>query len=119
MNKHAPNSWEARATQSVMAGFTDFPTLDERGPIVLTHGEGVRVFDTEGRSYLDANSGLWNVVCGWGHEGLTEAMVEQTRRFAAYHAFFGRMSDVSVELSEAGGAFPLHARAGVFHQFRL
>ncbi|MFV0473293.1 MAG: aminotransferase [Pikeienuella sp.] len=101
MNKpHAPNSWEARAMDNVMAGFTDFPTLHERGPVVLTHGKGVRVYDTHGRDYLDANSGLWNVVCGWDHEGLIEAMVEQTRRFPAYHAFFGRMSDTSVELSE-------------------
>lgn len=101
MNKpHAPNSWESRVMNNVMAGFTDFPTLHERGPIVLTHGKGVRVYDTEGQDYLDANSGLWNVVCGWDHEGMIEAMVEQTRRFPAYHAFFGRMSDTSVELSE-------------------
>ncbi len=101
MNKpHAPNSWEARAMTSVMAGFTDFPTLKARGPIVLTHGKGVRVYDTEGRDYLDANSGLWNVVCGWDHEGMIEAMVAQTRRFPAYHAFFGRMADSAVALSE-------------------
>lgn len=101
MNKpHNPNSWEGRAMANVMAGFTDFPTLKERGPVVLTHGRGARVYDVAGREYLDANSGLWNVVCGFDHEGLTEAMVEQTRRFPAYHAFFGRMSDTSVALSE-------------------
>ncbi|MEL7462841.1 MAG: aminotransferase [Pseudomonadota bacterium] len=101
MNKiHAPNSWEGRAMASVMAGFTDFPTLQERGPIVLTHGKGARVYDVSGREYLDANSGLWNVVCGFDHEGLTEAMVEQTRRFPSYHAFFGRIADTAVELSE-------------------
>ncbi|MEM7545819.1 MAG: aminotransferase [Pseudomonadota bacterium] len=101
MNKpHAPNSWEGRAMKNVMAGFTDFPTLQERGPVILTHGKGARVYDVAGREYLDANSGLWNVVCGFDHEGLTEAMVEQTRRFPSYHAFFGRMADTSVELSE-------------------
>lgn len=101
MNKPpAPNSWEGRAMDYVMAGFTDLPTMKERGPIILTHGKGSRVYDVAGREYLDANSGLWNVVCGFDHEGLTEAMVEQTRRFPAYHAFFGRMSDTSVALSE-------------------
>ena len=101
MNKpHAPNSWEGRAMANVMAGFTDFPTLNERGPIVLTHGKGARVYDVAGRDYLDANSGLWNVVCGWDHEGMIEAMVAQTRKFPAYHAFFGRIADVAVELSE-------------------
>ena len=101
MNKpHAPNSWEGRAMANVMAGFTDFPTLNERGPIVLTHGKGARVYDVAGRDYLDANSGLWNVVCGWDHQGMIEAMVEQTRKFPAYHAFFGRIADTAVELSE-------------------
>ncbi|MEM7525723.1 MAG: aminotransferase [Pseudomonadota bacterium] len=101
MNKPSSlNSWEGRAMEYVMAGFTDLPNMKERGPIILTHGEGARVYDVAGRDYLDANSGLWNVVCGFDHEGLTEAMVEQTRRFPAYHAFFGRMSDTSVELSE-------------------
>ena len=88
MNKpHAPNSWEGRAIKNMMAGFTDFPTLKERGPIVLTHGKGARVYDVAGRDYLDANSGLWNVVCGFDHEGMMEAMVEQTRRYQLAHAF--------------------------------
>ena len=98
--QYAPNSWEGRALKSVMAGFTDLPTMQERGPIVLTHGEGARVFDVHGRSWLDANSGLWNMVAGFDHTGLQDAMVEQTRRFPGYHAFFGRMADTAVELSE-------------------
>ncbi len=100
MNNLAPNSWEARAMDYVMAGFTDFPTLHERGPVIVTHGKGVRIYDTHGRDYLDANSGLWNVVCGWDDEEMIEAMVAQTRRFPAYHAFFGRIADTAVALSE-------------------
>ncbi|MEM7422626.1 MAG: aminotransferase [Pseudomonadota bacterium] len=100
MNTFAPNSWEGRAMQHVMAGFTDMPTWAGRGPIVLTHGKGARVFDVHGRSWLDANSGLWNMCAGFDHPGLTEAMVEQTRRFPGYHAFFGRISDQAVALSE-------------------
>ena len=69
----AANSWEARAMKHVLAGFTDLPTMKERGPVVLTHGEGARVFDVHGRSWLDANSGLWNVVAGFDHEGLHRA----------------------------------------------
>ena len=67
--QYAPNSWEGRAMKTVMAGFTDLPTIQERGPIILTHGEGARVFDVHGRSWLDANSGLWNMVAGFDHPG--------------------------------------------------
>jgi len=94
------NSWEQRDLLNVFHGFTDLGTLNERGPVVLTHGEGIYVYDVHGKAYLDANSGLWNSVAGFNHEGLTEAMVEQTRKFPGYHSFFGRLSDSTVALSE-------------------
>jgi adenosylmethionine-8-amino-7-oxononanoate aminotransferase len=53
-----------------------------------------------GRQYLDANSGLWNMVAGFDHPGLIAAAQEQYARFPGYHAFFGRMADQTVMLSE-------------------
>ena len=58
------------------------------------------MFDTNGKRYLDANSGLWNMVAGFDHKGLAEAAKAQYDRFPGYHAFFGRMSDQTVALSE-------------------
>lgn len=94
------NSWEMRADTHSLYGFTDFPTIHSRGPVVLTHGKGPYVFDVHGRQYLDANSGLWNMVAGFDHPGLIAAAQEQYARFPGYHAFFGRMSDQTVMLSE-------------------
>jgi len=100
MNDHTPNSWEARADAHVLYGFTDLPTVHKRGAVVLTHGKGPYVFDTQGRQYLDANSGLWNMVAGFDHPGLIAAAQAQYARFPGYHAFFGRLSDQTVMLSE-------------------
>lgn len=100
MRDDAPNSWESRADQYSLYGFTDLPTVRDRGATVLTHGKGPYVFDVHGKQYLDANSGLWNFVAGWDHPGLTEAAKAQYDRFPGYHAFFGRMSDQTVMLSE-------------------
>jgi adenosylmethionine-8-amino-7-oxononanoate aminotransferase len=94
------NSWEERDQRNVFHGFTDLQTLNSNGPVVLTHGEGIFVHDVNGNTYMDANSGLWNSVAGFNHPGLTEAMVAQTRKFPGYHAFFGRISDSTVALSE-------------------
>jgi len=94
------NSWEARADAHSFYGFTDLPTVHDRGAVILTHGEGPYVVDVHGRRYLDANSGLWNMVAGFDHPGLTEAAKAQYDRFPGYHAFFGRMSDQTVMLSE-------------------
>ncbi|MEL7212877.1 MAG: aminotransferase [Pseudomonadota bacterium] len=100
MKDHAPNSWEARADAHSFYGFTDLPTVHDRGTVVLTHGEGPYVVDVHGRRYLDANSGLWNMVAGFDHPRLAEAAKAQYDRFPGYHAFFGRMSDQTVMLSE-------------------
>ncbi|MFC3058152.1 aminotransferase [Paenirhodobacter populi] len=94
------NSWEARADEYSLYGFTDLPSVHERGAVVVTHGEGPYVFDTKGRKYLDSNSGLWNMVAGFDHPGLIKAAQDQYARFPGYHAFFGRMSDQTVLLSE-------------------
>jgi len=100
MTDTAPASWEARAESSSFYGFTDLPSVKARGTVVITHGEGPYVIDTNGRRYLDGNSGLWNMVAGFDHAGLTEAAKAQYDRFPGYHAFFGRMSDQTVMLSE-------------------
>ncbi|SOC04734.1 adenosylmethionine-8-amino-7-oxononanoate aminotransferase [Rhodobacter sp. JA431] len=93
-------SWEQKADDFSLYGFTDLPSVHDRGAVVVTHGEGPYIFDTKGRKYLDANSGLWNMVAGFDHKGLIEAAQAQYARFPGYHAFFGRMSDQTVLLSE-------------------
>ncbi|MBD3765941.1 MAG: aminotransferase class III-fold pyridoxal phosphate-dependent enzyme [Rhodobacterales bacterium] len=100
MRDNAPNSWETRADANSLYGFTDLPSVQERGTVVLTHGEGPYVFDVRGNRYLDSNSGLWNMVAGFDHPGLIAAAQAQYARFPGYHAFFGRMSDQTVMLSE-------------------
>ena len=100
MKDQSPNSWEARADAHAFYGFTDLPTIESRGATVLTHGEGPYVFDVHGRKFLDANSGLWNMVAGFDHAGIAQAAKDQYDRFPGYHAFFGRMSDQTVMLSE-------------------
>lgn len=115
MRDDAPNSWEARADAHSFYGFTDLPSVADRGAVVLTHGRGPYVYDVHGREYLDANSGLWNMVAGFDHPGLAEAAKAQYDRFPGYHAFFGRMSDQTVMLSEKLVEVSPFARGKVFY----
>ncbi|MCK7574833.1 MAG: aminotransferase class III-fold pyridoxal phosphate-dependent enzyme [Chromatiales bacterium] len=119
MRDDAPNSWESRADAFSLYGFTDLPSVHQRGAVVLTHGKGPYVYDVHGRAYLDANSGLWNMVAGCIHPGLTEAAKAQYDRFPGYHAFFGRMSDQTVMLSENWSRSRPRPRTGVLHQLGL
>lgn len=96
----APNSWEARGLHSMLHGFANLNTLRELGPVIMSKGEGIYVEDTQGKRYLEGNSGLWNMVLGFDHPGLIETACEQFRKFPAYHTFFGRVSEPSVVLAE-------------------
>ena len=58
-----------RNTSSHLYGFTDLKSLNERGPLVISYGKGIYVYDTKGSKYLDGNSGLWNQCAGFDHPG--------------------------------------------------
>lgn len=109
------NTWAERADAFSMYGFTDLPSVHQRGAVVVTHGEGPYVFDTEGRRYLDANSGLWNMVAGFDHPGLIAAAKAQYDRLPGYHAFFGRIPDQTVMLNERLVAVSPFPRGKVFY----
>ena len=51
-----------------------------RLPIALAHGRGCRVWDTEGREYLDALGGIAVNTLGHGHPKLVPALQEQIAR---------------------------------------
>jgi len=60
---------------------TDAPTgteallgLYKRAPIELVRGEGVELFDADGRAYLDFTAGIAVNALGYGDEGLREAI---------------------------------------------
>jgi predicted acetylornithine/succinylornithine family transaminase len=49
-------------------------------PIVMTRGEGVRLWDVAGNRYLDMTAGIAACPLGHGHPKLAEAIAEQARR---------------------------------------
>jgi ornithine--oxo-acid transaminase len=51
-------------------------------PVVLTRGEGVHLWDTEGRRYLDMMSAYSAVSFGHGHPALVAALTAQAQRLA-------------------------------------
>jgi adenosylmethionine-8-amino-7-oxononanoate aminotransferase len=52
----------------------------DRSELLLVRGEGYRVWDAEGREYLDASSAALHAVCGYAHPVLTEAVSRQLSR---------------------------------------
>ena len=51
-----------------------------RGSVVFDRGRGCRLFDTNGRSYLDLISGVGVAALGHAHPRLAEAVADQAQR---------------------------------------
>ena len=48
-----------------------------RFPVVFSRGEGVTLYDEEGKSYLDFGSGIGVNALGYGHPAYTQALTQQ------------------------------------------
>ena len=79
--------------------FTDTKSLASRGARIITHGEGVYVYDSEGAKILDGMSGLWCVNMGYGQASLVKAATEQMSTLPFYNSFFNTATPPSVELA--------------------
>lgn len=94
------NSNAARDVAYHLHPFTDLRRHGDEGPLVIVRGEGVRVFDESGRSYIDTMSGLWCASLGFSQPRLAEAGRRQLETLPFYHSFTGRVPGVTVELAE-------------------
>jgi acetylornithine/N-succinyldiaminopimelate aminotransferase len=69
-----------------------------RMPVTLVRGEGTRVWDEQGNSYLDFVAGIAVNALGHGHPGLTETIARQARTLIHVSNIF--YSEPQVELAE-------------------
>ncbi len=53
----------------------------EVDPLVVTRTEGSRLYDMNGRSYIDGNASWWTALLGHQHPRLVAALLEQASRF--------------------------------------
>jgi L-2,4-diaminobutyrate transaminase len=67
---------------------------------IMTGAQGVYVTDRDGRSSLDAFAGLYCVNVGYGRTEIAEAIAEQARELAYYHAYVGHGTEASITLSK-------------------
>ena len=83
--------------------FTDHLQLSEKGTRVITRGDGVYIWDSEGHQILDAMSGLWCVNLGYGRKELAQAAYEQMQELPYYNNFFQCTHPPAIELSSVLG----------------
>lgn len=59
-----------------------------RGGPVLHHGKGVRVWDTQGKSYIDCTAQSWALYLGYCNDEIWEAVSQQAQHLTHVHQGF-------------------------------
>ncbi len=79
--------------------FADMAVVSGR-QVVMTRGEGVWVWDSAGRRYLDASAGLWHTNVGHGRREIRDAVAAQLERLETHHVFGDYANEPALELAE-------------------
>ena len=82
----------------------------KRNPITLVRGNGVRLYDADGKEYFDLLSGIGVASLGHAHAGLARAIAEQAQTLIHtsnlfYHPYQGQVAERLSQLSGLPRAF--------------
>ena len=66
---------------------------------IVTGGKGVFIEDRDGNRLLDAFAGLYCVNVGYGRPEIAEAIADQAKERAYYHAYVGHGTEASITLA--------------------
>jgi 4-aminobutyrate--pyruvate transaminase len=90
----------AQISNALLYPTTNLQSAADRPGLVVTHGKGVRVFDSAGKDYIEGLSGLWCVALGHGDEELAETAAEQIRTLSYATLFGGKAHEGAIELAQ-------------------
>ncbi len=80
--------------------YTNARLHQEQGPLIIERGEGVFVYDEQGKDYIEGMSGLWSAALGFSNQRLIRAAQQQLETLPFYHLFSHKAHRPSIELAE-------------------
>lgn len=89
-------SYAARARHALPGGWLGDLSLPEEMTLIASHGKGSKLFDVDGREYLDFTCGGGSLILGHAHPAVVEAVQRQVERGSTFYT----LSDRSIELAE-------------------
>ena len=91
--------WQALDAAHHVHPFSDTAALNAEGVRVITRGEGIYLWDSEGARLIDGMSGLWCVQVGYGNAEIAEAGAQALRTLPYYNHFFKTSNPWTIELA--------------------
>lgn len=95
-----PSNLQQRDLATLVHPYTNLDALRATGPTVIERGEGVYVWDSEGKRYIEGMAGLWCTALGYGNRELAETAREQLSKLSFAHLFSGKSHDPAIALAE-------------------
>src|ERR1700759_5438313 len=89
-----------RDVETVLHPYVNLARFRETGPVIIERGQGVYVYDTDGKGYIEGMAGLWCTALGYGNEELVEAATAQMRKLSFAHLFNGRTHDPALDVAD-------------------
>jgi adenosylmethionine-8-amino-7-oxononanoate aminotransferase len=74
--------------------------LKKHGVVPIVRGEGAKLYDIDGREYIDGHAGLWLVNVGYGRREIVDAVHRQMQQLPWFSSFEGYTNLPSVDLAE-------------------
>ena len=90
-----------------MSGMDWVKMAEEGNPPIVVEGKGIRVTDSEGKSWIDVNAGYASVNVGYGRTEIADAVRDQMMKLSYYPIntateSLSKLADVHVELPMRG-----------------
>ena len=98
---NTPEQNRERDIAHVVHPYSNLDAHDQRGPLVITRGDGCYVEDDSGKRYLEGMSGLWCASLGFSEKRLIDAATHQLNTLPYYHLFNHRSHPPGIALAEA------------------
>jgi 4-aminobutyrate---pyruvate transaminase len=95
-----PNSAAARDIAYYFHPATNARRHETIGPMIIERGQGIHVYDDQGKEYIEGLAGLWSVAVGFGEERLAKAAAAQMRQLPYYHSFTHKSHPSAIALAE-------------------
>lgn len=79
-----------------------YPTtnLTATEQMVVERGEGVYIYDSSGKQYLEGLAGLWCTGLGYGNRELIDTISEQLSKLSFTHMFGGKTHQPGIDLAD-------------------
>jgi 4-aminobutyrate--pyruvate transaminase len=95
-----PNSPATKDIAYLMHPYTNPTAHEASGPQIIQRGDGIYVYDDDGKKYIEGLAGLWYASLGFSEERLVKAATEQMMELPVYHTFSHRSTGPAIELAE-------------------